>query len=45
MADEDEDEGEENGWVDCHVGNGEGFVGRHCRVRGDVLDVTGRKYC
>ena len=30
VADEDEDEGKENGWVDCYFGYGERFEGRHC---------------
>ena len=30
VANEDEDEGKEYGWVDCHLGYGEGFRGRHC---------------
>ena len=27
MAEADEDEGEEDGWVDCYLGDGEGFEG------------------
>ena len=27
VAEEDESEGEKDGWVDCYFGNGEGFEG------------------
>ncbi len=30
MADEDEDESKEDGWIDCYFGYGEGFEGCHC---------------
>ncbi len=30
MADENEDEGKEDGWVNSYFGYGEGFEGRHC---------------
>ena len=30
MAEEDESEGEEDGWVDYYFGDREGFEGRHC---------------
>ena len=33
MADEDEDEGKQDGWVDCYFGYGEGFEGCHCGFR------------
>lgn len=35
MAEEDEDEGEEDGWVDCYFGDGEGFERLHS---GGVLE-------
>ena len=41
VADEDEDEGEEDGWVDCYFGYGEGFGGPHC---GRFADGLSGKY-